>query len=151
MSILSKIGGAIGSVARVGLGALGAGFGPVGFVQKAAQGFSAKVPTFKGLNPIGGKPKRFNFGMPDTEESGSARGRGRGRGRVQMVNGQCPAGYHPAKDGKGCVRNRHMNFGNGRATSRAIRRLRGAEKQFRHVFTMTHKKAAGKITPKRKH
>jgi len=55
----------------------------------------------------------------------------------------CPSGFHPNKqDGaRGpartyCVRNRRMNFGNGRAARRSVRRLKGARKLLRDIEKM---------------
>ncbi len=41
-----------------------------------------------------------------------------------------------------------MNYGNGKAIRRAARRLEGAEKMFRRVFSIRHGKAPGKLLPK---
>lgn len=71
-----------------------------------------------------------------------------GRGRVApAANGRCPSGFHPARDGRGCVKNRRMNPANGRAIRRAVRRLKSAEKTFRKVLQVQGKHA-GKIKPK---
>jgi len=158
MSFLSSITGPI-------TGAIG-GFltgGPIGGVLGAIGGISAKPGASVATAPFGGPlgtavqgATQFfnNVGGPTQPFRANAPpfgAHGFGGKRVAPVNGKCPSGYHPAKDGRGCVRNRHMNYGNGRATARSIRRIRGAEKQFRHVFTILHKQAAGKIMPKRKH
>ena len=42
-----------------------------------------------------------------------------------------------------------MNFANGRAIKRSARRLEGAEKMFRRVFSIRHGAVHGKILPKR--
>ena len=132
--------------------------GPVGAVTGAitgSRGFTnpqqpTTFPQSLGdrLNPFTGfgSPGGF-FGNPFT---GKPLIGGKGKRRVDPINGRCPQGYHPAKDGKGCVRNRHMNFGNGRATSRAIRRIHGAEKQFSHIFHMTHRKTGVQIRKRRR-
>lgn len=62
-------------------------------------------------------------------------GGARGRGRVSPdpQTGKCPVGYHPAKDGNGCVRNRRTNVGNARALARALRRAEGFEKLARRT------------------
>ena len=66
------------------------------------------------------------------------------------AGGQCPRGYHVSKKTGRCVRNRKMNYANGRAIQRAVRRVKGAEKMFRKVFTINHRQAPGKIMPKRR-
>lgn len=43
-----------------------------------------------------------------------------------------------------------MNFMNGRAVKRAARRLEGAEKLLRRVFSIRHGGSAGRVTPKGK-
>lgn len=73
-----------------------------------------------------------------------------GFGPTKMTGGGCPRGYHPSKRTGKCVRNRRMNYGNGRATKRAIRRIKGAEKQYRQIFTITHAKSGVKIKAKRR-
>lgn len=45
-------------------------------------------------------------------------------------------------------RNRRMNYTNPRALNRAIRRLGGAEKIFRKIFSFNHGTAATKVRPK---
>lgn len=72
---------------------------------------------------------------------------GRGRVAADPNTGRCPQGYHMAKDGRGCVRNRRMNAANGRAIARATRRLRSAEKMFRRILQVQGK-PTGKIKPK---
>lgn len=59
-----------------------------------------------------------------------APGGARGRGRVSpdSQTGKCPVGYHPAKDGNGCVKNRSMNPLNPRALRKALRRAESFEK-----------------------
>ena len=65
--------------------------------------------------------------------------------------GQCPKGFHLDKrTGTRCVRNRSMNFANGRAIGRAARRIEGAEKMFRRVLRIAGKHSSGKITVKRR-
>lgn len=80
------------------------------------------------------------------------------RGRIQAgPNGQCPQGYHlnKSKSGDGlpaksyCVRNRRVNYANGRAASRAGRRVRGTVKLLKKSFTLVSAKAPkGKWIPK---
>ena len=140
-------GGPIGAVTGAITGSRGSQQNPMGtgtqFPQSMPSPFGPVQGFINKLNPFqpGGFP---GFGPLAGFGSGA-----RGRGRVDPINGRCPQGYHPAKDGKGCVRNRHMNFGNGRATSRSIRRIRGAEKQYSRIFHMTHRKTGVRIKRKR--
>lgn len=55
---------------------------------------------------------------------------------------------HPK--GSTLVPSRRMNVGNGRAAHRAIRRLRGAERMFRKIFTIMHGKRPHGIHPRRR-
>jgi len=70
-----------------------------------------------------------------------------------------PKGYHLAKNPHApgphgrtwpYVRNRRMNMLNGRAARRAIKRISGAEKMLKKIFTISHGGQARKITPKRR-
>lgn len=75
------------------------------------------------------------------------------QGRVTGSAALCGiTGYHlaktPALRAQGiCVKNRHMNFGNGRAVKRAVRRLRGFHKlavrveRSLHLGRSTHRRA----------
>lgn len=54
--------------------------------------------------------------------------------------GQCPSGYHLAKDGSGrMVRNRRMNIANPRALRRAMRRVQGFEKMAKRTIQFTRR------------
>jgi len=54
--------------------------------------------------------------------------------------GQCPTGYHLAKDGSGrMVRNRRMNIANPRALRRAMRRVQGFEKMAKRTIQFTRR------------
>jgi len=54
--------------------------------------------------------------------------------------GQCPTGYHYAKDGSGrMVRNRRMNIANPRALRRAMRRVQGFEKMAKRTIQFTRR------------
>lgn len=64
-----------------------------------------------------------------------------GFGEPQGTAGGCPSGYHPAKDGSGrCVRNRRVNYANGRAAGRAATRLKGTIKQLSRYASAVGKK-----------
>jgi len=59
-------------------------------------------------------------------------------GAVAMMNGCCPAGYHPDKrTGTKCVRNRRMNVANARALRRSMRRVSGFEKLAKRTISFT--------------
>lgn len=157
MSLIGKLGGALGKVvgrvASVGGGLLGGGIGGT-----IASGLIGRA--FGGARPGAGSPiapKIFTGSGPglDFGDIGATvrrlvPGGSKGGGRVAMQDGRCPRGYHPAKDGRGCVRNRRMNPANGRAIARSVRRIKMGEKQYRQIFTILHKNAPGKIRPKAK-
>lgn len=121
-------------------------------ILKALPG-GALVSTAVGLAmaPRGGKrstPATFTGGRPglDFGDVGDfirrvAPGGATGRGRVapDSQTGRCPQGYHPAKDGRGCVRNRRTNVANPRALARALRRAEGFEKLARRTVTALHR------------
>jgi hypothetical protein len=67
-----------------------------------------------------------------------------------MTGMECPKGYHWSKHSGKCVRNRRMNPMNGRAASRAIRRIKAAEKMLKRIFTVSHGGPQPKVTPKRR-
>ena len=80
-----------------------------------------------------------------------------GAGRVAIgPDGKCPQGYHlnKSRSAQGhparsyCVRNRSMNYWNGRAATRAARRLDGSIKQLKRGFRIQGR-TVGKVTPKR--
>ena len=61
-------------------------------------------------------------------------------GPTAAMGGQCPSGYHLAKDGSGrMVRNRRMNIANPRALRRAMRRVQGFEKLAKRTITFTRR------------
>lgn len=58
-------------------------------------------------------------------------------------NGACPVGFHLDKKTRSrCVRNRRMNPLNGRAASRAIRRIKGARKMLQKIERQLPKQRA---------
>lgn len=69
---------------------------------------------------------------------GQVNGSGRAPGYSVDAEGQ----YHYRKP------YRRMNYANGRALNRAIRRLGGAEKIFRKIFTFNHGKAPHQVRPR---
>lgn len=87
-------------------------------------------------------------------------GRKGGAGRIQAGEmGACPSGYHlnkhPLTDGTParavCVRNRSINYANGRAARRAGRRLRGTVKMLKRSFSLVSGSAPkGKFIPRKK-
>jgi hypothetical protein len=133
------VGKALGKIAtRVipGAGVVSAGLSVVKGVSQRGR------PTHSGTKP------GLDFGDVSQFIKRALPGGAHGRKRVSMVDGRCPSGYHPCKDGQDCCKNRHVNPSNGRATARAVRRIRRAEKQYKKVFSILHKKPAGKILPK---
>lgn len=149
---MSFLGGLVG-----GIGGLLTG-GPIGAVTGAITGSRSNPfagPTTPTTFPESAGPSFFGpGGIFNPFQPGGFPGipgvkglvntlTGNKRGRVAPINGRCPQGYHPCKKGGNCCRNRHMNFGNGRATSRSIRRIKGAERQFKHIFSITHPHKGG--------
>jgi hypothetical protein len=63
------------------------------------------------------------------------------KGAEMLGFGACPKGHHISKRTGACVKNRRMNVGNGRALSRAVRRL--------HHFAKKYRKVVGFVSPKR--
>lgn len=69
--------------------------------------------------------------------------------RMMMGAGACPKGFHMSKPhkchgaviGSRCVKNRRMNVANGRALSRAVRRL--------HHFARKYRKVVGFVSPRK--
>lgn len=155
MSLLSKLGRNVGNALRraapVALGLATGGTGTALIAAASALGPRGRragpgqLPVFTGSRPgldLGDIPDFIRRVAP---------GGASGRGRVSPdANGRCPQGYHPAKDGRGCVRNRSMNPMNHRAARRAIRRIRSGEKQYKKIFSIMHKQSAGKVMPRRK-
>lgn len=178
MAFLGSLGSALGGIAKKTLRAAigvagGIAGGPVGAIAGSAitgaverkllgSGGSRPGPgptqlapwNPPGLQLPGGLTLDFpGFGRPGMGLTST----GARRGRVQMVNGQCPKGYHPnkTKTAQGdaarsfCVRNRRVNYGNGRAAQRAGRRLKGTVKMLRKSFTLVAPHAPkGKWIPK---
>lgn len=76
-------------------------------------------------------------------------------GGAGVSGGGCPSGYHPNKSaymtragwvekGTRCVRNRRRNLSNGRANSRALRRMAAWDKQERKLGATMKKIARGR-------
>ena len=139
----SSVGKAVRGIAtRVipGAGVVSAGVSMVRSVSQRGR----SGPVYTGTRP------GIDFGDIGQFIKRALPGGAHGKRRVSMVDGRCPSGYHPCKDGQDCCRNRRMNPANGRAIGRAVSRVRKAEKQYRKVFSILHKKAAGKILPKKR-
>ena len=149
MSIFSKlvgiaaplVGGFFGGPAGFAAGsAVGAAFQKAPKAPAAAPGFMTTMPVAPGfggglptsLVPIRGArlpalPRAPGLppGLPVPVAPG---GFGAGAG------GACPAGFHLDKRTRSrCVRNRRMNPLNGRAATRAIRRIKGARKMLQKI------------------
>ena len=170
--------GAIGNVVkknikgaiRVAAGVAGVATGGVGGLAIAAVG---KALTGGGrspgtaiapYNPPGIDIAGVNINLPGFGASGmgigSSYAAGGKRGRVAKgPNGECPKGYHLNKSASGdgqprhayCVRNRRVNYANGRAAARSGRRLRGTVKMLRRSFSLVAAKPPkGKWIPKGK-
>jgi hypothetical protein len=137
--------------------------GAVGMVARAVTGKTAKKLLKKAIGFAGGAiagvglEKALPFGQPlfpGMAGGGGGFGHdwgkvgkgifGSSKGRIAAGDmGACPRGYHLNKhrltDGTQphtvCVRNRSINFANGRAARRAGRRLRGTVKMLKKSFT----------------
>jgi hypothetical protein len=141
---LGTIGGVIG-----GIGGFIAG-GPGGAVAGATAGRTIgdaingpsggpPVTTPTGVNPFG----NFSGGYGTNPTPGTAvatTGAGDpcamkyGRGSHLNRHTLQPSKKHGVQPpGTWCVRNRHMHFGNARAATRAIRRLKGAHRVFKKI------------------
>lgn len=165
MSLFSSIGKALRRVAGVALpaignaalpglgGVIGGAFGsslaasavkrPTGFMAPAAlPGAGVLVRTGArdiiqgGIGAATAASQLIDLGVPGPGIFSSSLP----RGARPMVDGMCPAGYHPNKqDGLGgpagtyCVRNRRMNPLNPRAANRSIRRIKGARKTLQKI------------------
>lgn len=66
---------------------------------------------------------------------------GAGAEKLMAHAGACPKGFHISKKHGHCVRNRRMNVANGRALSRAVRRL--------HHFARKYRKVVGFVSPRK--
>lgn len=137
----------------------------VGFATGGVGGAAASLlprgrPAAKPFDAPGIQlPGGLTFDLPFSGRPGAGFMRTGGAGRVQPVEGQCPKGFHLNKhkshDGlparSFCVRNRRVNFANGRAAGRAGRRLRGTVKLLKKSFTLVAAKPPkGKFIVKRK-
>lgn len=156
MSLLGKIGGALGGGVKGFLsgGVTGAVSGLFGGGNRPP----APVPagTLPGTGQ-GGTAFHFpGFGFTHLSPGG-------GGGAVQPSGGGCPKGFHlnkhalPASKSHGavaartiCVRNRHTNALNGRAASRALRRLKRADKMTRKIHHLFHRSAPRRAAVGRK-
>lgn len=135
--------------------------GGLGLVKKALTSKTVKKLAKKAITAVAGGggavgvgaaggmaiekfiPKGISGGFPDLGKVGKGIF-GSSRGRIAAGDmGACPSGYHLNKtrlsDGTEprtvCVRNRGMNFANGRAARRAGRRLRGTVKMLKKSFS----------------
>lgn len=143
-------GGAVGAAATLVSGAL----------AKKSQGPGTALVQVPAWNPPGIQlPGGLSIDFPGMGRPGyGVMGTGPRRGRVAAgPRGECPKGYHLNKsqtsDGQPaksfCVRNRHVNYANGRAAARSGRRLRGTVRMLRRSFTLVSAKPArGKWVPK---
>lgn len=125
-----SIGNILGGIAGAAGGFLTGGIG--GAITGGVQGFTGGPKPKPGIGiQMGGT----FIGMQYTPQNGKG--------------GACGMrGYHlDKKTHMRWVKNRHMNFGNGRANSRAIRRLHGAERQLKRIFRVMHGKKV-KVLPK---
>lgn len=153
MSLFGKIGSAIAGVAKGALGITG------------TPKIQLQLPSMPSAPILGGgigvNVGKYNFGVggefgktTDTKFYGAVQTTG---SQAAGQGGQCPRGMHlnkhalPASKRHGavaartiCVRNRHVNALNGRAASRALRRLKRANKMTRKIHALFHRPAPRK-------
>lgn len=134
----SIIGGIIGGPAGAVIGAAGS-VGPTPRGQLRLPGTVGGQITFPGGTGIG-------MGYVPGQVIPGIKGGGTGGGPPGRMPaslgplGQCPTGYHLAKDGSGrMVRNRRMNIANPRALRRAMRRVQGFEKLAKRTISFTRR------------
>jgi hypothetical protein len=152
--MVGRIGGVVGragsAIGLPGASVIGQLFkGPRGVMNDPMPGIVAasKLPMVRGM--VGAIRRGFGgSGM----SSGGGGGGGFGTGMVPGY-GQPDDFRHMkfnARSGEWerSRKRRRMNYANGRAIRRAARRLKGAEKMFRTVFTIRHAKAPAGIHPK---
>lgn len=161
MSIFSSIvsfaapivGGLIGGPAGAAIGtAVGAAIAPKPVAQQAPR--AAPRPTVQpgtgrstSLLPVSMAPLPALSRIPNL-----------GAGGVRpptlelpMAGGACPVGFHLDKRSRTrCVRNRRMNPLNGKAATRAIRRIKGARKMLQKIERQLPR-AKARATPRHGH
>ncbi len=135
------IGGAIGGPAGVAIGSIGGGGGGGG-----TPGVPMRIPGTVGgaLTFPGGTGIQLGYHPSQTIPGVKYGGIRPGPPGKQLASigplGQCPTGYHYAKDGSGrLVRNRRMNIANPRALRRAMRRVQGFEKMAKRTIQFTRR------------
>jgi len=134
---LSSIWKGIKKIAPVVLGTMIGG--PVGgAIGAAAGGRSVATPPFQPPPGTIGGAVSFPGGINISGAmvpSGGKGGRRVMRPSSVPATGECPTGYHLAKDGSGrWVRNRRMNIANPKALRRSMRRVQGFEKMAKRVI-----------------
>ena len=155
-----RVAAGVAGVATGGVGGLAiAAVGKALTGGKGGPGTAVAKYNPPGIDVAGININLPGFGAPGFGVTSSAAAGGR-RGRVQRgPNGECPKGYHLNKSQTGdgqprhafCVRNRRVNYANGRAAARSGRRLRGTVKMLRRSFSLVAAKPPkGKWIPKGK-
>jgi len=131
------IGGPVGAIVAAGGSAPGGGGG--GGMPARIPGTLGGAVTFPGGTGIqmGWQPGQI---VPRGFRGGPAKDLPGRFPREFGQAGQCPTGYHLAKDGSGrMVRNRRMNIANPRALRRAMRRVQGFEKMAKRTIQFTRR------------
>lgn len=142
-------------------GAAGAAIGAAQtLISGRSQGPGTALAQAPAWDPPGVQlPGGYSFDFPGMGRPGyGVMATGPRRGRVQAgPRGECPKGYHLNKSQSSdglpkksyCVRNRTINFGNGRAARRAGKRLKGTVRMLRRSFVLVAAKPPkGKWIPK---
>jgi len=139
-------GGLFSAVKRVGGALLGGGLG--GGTRKALPEAMGTLATRGGKIVSAVKSGIIKHPVLSAAGAAGAIGALGGAGVERMLAGAgaCPKGFHiskskHAKSFGACVRNRRMNVANGRALSRAVRRL--------HHFARKYRKVVGFVSPRK--
>jgi hypothetical protein len=123
----------------------------IGRVLGASTGVALAVPVLRSGGSGGGGLTFPKFPSP-FEPGRNVFGRNTSGAVIDPDNGRCPVGYHLDKKTRSkCVRNRRVNYANGRAAKRAGRRLRGTVKMLKQSFSLvTGRAPKGKFIPRKK-
>lgn len=154
------------SLVSVAAPIVGSFFGPAGtaigqavgqsFAPKPAAGAAATTTQVGAFSPAAGFPDLSLNGAAPTVPVAAAGKLPPGvlaniTGPLSPAGGACPTGFHLDKRTRSkCVRNRRMNPLNGRAASRAIRRIKGARKMLQKIERGLPR-AKARATPRHPH
>jgi hypothetical protein len=136
MSFFSSIGKALRTVASTAIQSFLPG--PVGQIVASPLMPAVVAPTARAVAPLAGaaiqafRAPSAPLGLMATQVA--AKPFIGDRPGLDILGAACPAGWHLDKKTRSrCVRNRRMNPLNGRAATRAIRRIKGARKMLQKI------------------